>query len=672
MAVRPAFAAAPAPAASKTKPSFDASALDRAVDPCDDFYQFACGSWMKNNPIPGDQAQWGRFNELAEQNRAQLHEILDEAKAPLAKRDATAQKIGDYYAACMDEAAAEKRRAAPLEPLFKEIDAVTDKAQLPKLLGRLNREGVSGFLGFGSGQDYQDATRMIAQADQGGWSLPDRDYYLKDSFSDERRDFRAHVASMFKLAGESAEQAAADAGTVMTLETALAKAAMGRVERREPANVHHKMTLADFQKSTPGFSWKDYTEAMAAPGFAELDVNDPGFFKGLGEAVASQPLPAWKTYLRWKTIHSFAGLLSSDFVNEDFDFFGKRLSGQKELKARWKRCVAQVDSALGEALGKAYVDRHFPPSAKKATREGVREIEAAMKADLKVLPWMSPETRKKALEKLARIANKIGYPDRWRDYSKLEIKPDDLVGNALRASAFEVKRELDKIGRPADRQEWEMTPPTVNAYYDPQMNNINFPAGILKPPFFTNGGDDAVNYGGIGAVEGHELTHGFDDEGRHYDAVGNLKDWWTKEDAEAFEKRAQSLVKEYDAFVALPDAGDDKAKDIHVNGKLTLGENTADNCGLKLAYAAMDKDLDAADRRDIGGFTPRQRFFLGWAQVWCTNRTPQIAKVRAVSDPHSPPQFRVDGTVSNMPEFAQAFSCKPGAAMNPAARNGVW
>src|SRR5579872_45995 len=648
-------------------PSFDPAALDRSADPCADFYQFSCGNWIKNNPIPADQSAWGRFNEFAERNRVILRGILESA-AKAANRTPNEQKIGDYYASCMDEAAINQKGVAALKPEFDRIATLKDKADLPAVLAHFHREQIGALFEFGSGPDFKNAKEVIAQADQGGLSLPDRDYYLKDDAKsvELRKGYLEHVTNMFKLLGDSPEKAAAEANAVMTIETALAKGSMDRVARREPANIYHKMTEKEWQSLSPGLSWPKYLADVGAPSLTSLNVVAPDFFKALDAELKDVTLDDLKTYLRWHVVHFGAStnVLPDAFINEDFDFFGKALRGAKELRARWKRCVAAADGDMGEALGQAYVAKTYPPEAKERTLKMVHALEAALRQDITALPWMTEATKKQALIKLEAIQNKIGYPNKWRDYSPLKIVRGDALGNSLRANEFEVQRELNKIGKPHDIQEWQMTPPTVNAYYDPTENDINFPAGILQPPFFDFKADDGLNFGGIGAVIGHELTHGFDDQGRQFDKGGNLKDWWTAEDAKAFEERAQCLVDEYNGFVAVDD--------VHLNGKLTLGENTADNGGLRIADMALQSAQAGKQPVKIDGFTEEQRLFLGWGQIWCQNQTDQTARLLALTNEHSAGKFRVNGVVRNMPEFQKAWGCKPGAPMAPVNACRVW
>ena len=644
--------------------SFDVNAMDKSVDPCNDFYQYACGDWLKNNAIPADQPSWGRFNELHEHNQLVLRGILDKQSAASSARSSTDQKIGDYYYSCMDEPGINAKGTAPIKPALERIAAINNKGQLPELIGYLHGNGAHALFQFGSEPDAKDSMMEIAGTDQGGLGLPDRDYYLK---SDEksvalRKAYVEHVTKTFELMGESPAQAAADANTVMTIETALATASMDRVERRDPNKVYHKMTTAQLQELSPAFLWKDYFAAINSPSFTGLDVAVPDFVKGMNQVVASSNLDDLKTYLRWQTVHHAAQLLPTAFVDENFNFYGKTLTGAKELRPRWKRCVQFTNGDLGEALGQAYVAEEFPPESKAATLKMVHELEAALKTDITAISWMTPETKKQALDKLEHIDNKIGYPDKWRDYRTLTIVRGDALGNSVRASQFEFKRRLNKIGKPVDRSEWGMTPPTVNAYYNPQENNINFPAGILQPPFYDPKIDAAVNFGAIGAVIGHELTHVVDDQGSQSDAQGNLHNWWTAKDREQFDSLEACFVNEYDSFVAIDD--------VHVRGKLTLGENTADNGGMHIAHMALLDVLANSPEKPTDGFTPDQRFFVGWGQVWCESERPEYARMLAQVDEHSPSKYRVNGVVGNMPEFQKAFGCQADAPMvrKPACR----
>ena len=664
---RPPASAADVPA---KVPGFDPTAIDRGTPACTDFYQFACGNWLTRNPVPPDRARWGRFDELAERNQTELRGILEKVSVNDPKREAIDQKIGDQYAACMDEAAIEAKGIAALKPELDRIAGLGSKARLPSALAHLHEGGVDAAFRFGSVPDFKDANSVIAGTDQGGLGLPDRDYYVKeDAKSVElRAKYLAHVQKMLELSGEPAPAAAADARAVMDLETALARASLERVKRRDPANIYHKMKVAELQALTPAFDWTAYLAAAAGPPVTELNVTVPDFYKAFNAQLDSAPLDAWKAHLRWHLLHENANLLPAAFVNENFAFYGQVLTGAKELRPRWKRCVALVDSEMGEALGRRYVEATFGAEGKARTSKMVAALEAALEQDLKTLPWMTDATKTQALAKLHATANKIGYPDRWRDYSSLRIARGDALGNELRAEEFEVRRDLAKIGETLDRSEWSMSPPTVNAYYSSLQNNINFPAGILQPPFYDNAMDDAVNFGGIGAVIGHELTHGFDDQGRKFAANGDLSDWWTAEDAKEFEKRAGCIADEYSGFTV--------AGDVHLNGKLTLGENTADNGGVRIAYMALLQTLaDAAKKPGPGlidGFTPEQRFFLGFGQVWCQNETEESARLRANVDPHSPGRYRVNGVVANMPEFQQAFGCKAGDAMVRENACRVW
>jgi endothelin-converting enzyme/putative endopeptidase len=640
----------------KETPSFDLGAIDRSANPCNDFYQYACGTWLKNNPIPPDQASWGRFSELAERNRTILRQILEKASTATA-RDADTQKIGDYYSSCMDESAINKKGLEPVKAELDRIRAIKNTRDLSAEIGRLHRIAVDVLFNFSSGQDFKDSNAEIGQADQGGLGLPEKDYYFRTDAKavDTRKEYVAHVSRMLQLTGVPAAEAAKQADTIMRIETTLAKVSLDITSRRDPVQVYHKMKLAEFEALEDSFSWSVYFAALQTPPMATLNVAVPDFFKGEEKMLKTTPIADWITYLTFHLVHSQAAILPVKFEDENFAFYGKFLTGEKEQKARWKRCVAAADGDLGEALGKAYVDLTFGREGKQRTLDMVHHLEGAMMQDLNQLTWMTPATKKRALEKLQAITNKIGYPDKWRDYSALKIVRGDALGNSLRANEFEVNRELQKIGRPVDRLEWGMTPPTVNAYYDPQMNNINFPAGILQPPFFDKKANDAINYGAIGAVIGHELTHGFDDEGRQFDPKGNLNDWWTATDAKAFDQREECLVKEYSGF--------ELKGGVHMNGKLTLGENTADNGGVRIAWMALMNDLAGKTLPKMAGYDESQQFFLGFGQIWCTNETAEVERLHAQTDPHAIDRFRVNGTLSNMPEFQKAFGCREGLPM---------
>lgn len=644
--------------------------IDKSADPCADFYQYACGNFTKMYPIPADRSGFGNFSLLADVNEAVLHEVLEKSAAPSADRNPNEQKIGDYFASCMDTAAINKAGLQPLQPELERIDGLKSKDDLAALLAHFQLINVNAFLGFGEQQDFKDARKQIAAVDQAGLGLPERDYYLRTGEADQelRQQYVDHIANTLKLLGEPQEKATADAKKVMDLETALAKNSLDITSQRNPNNIYHLLPIEDLEKMVPAFHWGVFFKDTGAPQFKELNVTYPQFFKGLNELIESTPLDTIKTYLKWQLINATPSTaLPQAFDEEHFAFDGKILSGQQEQRARWKRCVASTDGALGEALGQVYVAKEFPPSSKEATQQMVRDIEAAMDKDIDTLDWMSADTKVKAKEKLHAVANKIGYPDKWRNYSSLKIERGDALGNAVRAQEFEARRQLDKIGKPVDRGEFGMSPPTVNAYYNPSMNDINFPAGILQPPFFGPKESDAVNYGHIGAVVGHELTHGFDDEGRQFDGSGNLQDWWTADDGKKFDAKADCEVKEYNDFTV--DGG------VHVNGKLTLGENTADNGGLRLAYVALladakRKSLNLDEKHE--GYTAQQQFFLAYAQNWCGALRPQREKMQVQTDPHSPMQFRVNGVVRNMQEFGEAFGCKAGQPMQPQNACRVW
>ena len=644
---------------------FSVKNIDATANPCTNFFQYACGSWLKNNPIPADQARWGRFDQLEERNRDVLREILEAASKPDAGRDLTARLIGDYYAACMDEKTVEAAGLKPLEDELGQIRGLRDKAQLAAVVARLQREGADVMFQFSSGQDFKDSNQVIAQVDQGGLGLPERDYYLKQDAQSAklRGEYVEHVARMFVLAGETAAEARAGAETVMKMETALAQGSLDIVSRRDPEKVYHKIATREMETLSPVFHWNEYLRASGAPEFASVNVAWPAYMEALNGAIERFSLADWKTYLTWHVLHAAAPLLPEAFVKENFDFYGKTLTGTTEIRPRWKRCADFTDAELGEALGKKFVEKTFGAEGKARTLKMVDALEKALGQDLEQLPWMTAETKKQALVKLRAIANKIGYPDQWRDYSSVAIRRDDPVGNTERANAFEFERQLKKIGKPVDRQEWGMTPPTVNAYYDSSMNDINFPAGILQPPFYDNAMDDGVNFGGIGMVVGHELTHGFDDEGRQFDAKGNLRDWWTPEDAKEFEKRAACIEREYSKFEVAPGA--------MVNGKLTLGENTADNGGVRIALMALLNTIGGTEKK-IDGFTPEQRLFLAFGQVWCVNEREAALRMQVKTNPHAPGKERVNGVVQNMPEFQRAFSCQAGQPMVSANACRVW
>jgi endothelin-converting enzyme/putative endopeptidase len=653
-------------------PVLNVNSMDKSIDPCVDFFEYSCGGWIKKNPIPPDQTSWSVYSKLEDDNKLILRDILERAAKANTSRGATNQKIGDYYAACMDESAIEKAGVAPLRPELERIENLKSKAELASLVvsmqpakeNYLRQETV--LFDFGSSQDFKDSTQVIATADQGGLGLPDRDYYLKDDDKSQelRKEYLVHVQKMFELLGEKPEAAAVDAQAVMKIETALAKGSLTRVERRDPTKLYHKLSRAELQALNPSFHWSEYFTPVGLGSMQSLNVVTPDFFKVLNSEIEREDLADWKAYLRWHLAHANAPFLSSTFVNADFDFFDKTLQGTQELEPRWKRCVTSVDNQLGEALGQAYVERMFSPEAKQRALKIVKQIEAAMQQDITSLPWMSPTTKQHALEKLHAIANKIGYPDKWRDYSTLKIDRDDELGNVLRGREFEFHRQLAKIGKPVNRGEWQMTPPTVNAYYDPQMNDINFPAGTLQPPLFSAGSDDAPNYGDTGATIGHELTHGFDDEGRQFDAQGNLRDWWTPEDAKQFEQRASCICNQYSQYVVVDD--------VKINGKLTLGEDVADLGGLMLAYMAWKDETKNQKLEPLEGFTPEQRFFIAYGQSWCGNTRDETKRLRATVDPHSPDKYRTNGVVSNTPEFQEAFHCKAGAPMVRENRCRVW
>jgi len=653
-----------------SEPVLDVSDMDKSVDPCVDFYAYSCGGWMKNNPIPPDQASWSTYGKLEDENRAQLRTILEESAKASPSRDAVAQKIGDYYSSCMNEATIEKLGVTPLQPELKRIAALQSKQEFAEYVGTSqfppSLDGGGMLFTFRSSQDFKDSTQVIAEVDQGGLGLPDRDYYLKeDAKSQElRKAYGVHVAKILELVGDSPADAAKEAATVLRIETALAMGQMTRVERRDPPKLYHKMSAEELRKLTPSFDWGVYFTKTGAGALQSLNVVTPDYFRTLNDELAKESLADWKTYLRWHAAHEAANDLSSGFVKENFNFYGKALRGSQELPPRWKRCTNEVDEDLGEALGQAYVARYFTPEAKQNALKMVQEIEASMQTEIQALPWMQDATRQQALVKLHAIANKIGYPDRWRDYSALQIVRGDRIGNSERASWFEFHRWLAKIGKPVDRNEWDMTPPTINAYYDAQKNDINFPAGILQPPLFSPLSDAAPNYGDTGATMGHELTHAFDDEGSQFDAQGNLRNWWTDADRKEFEQRAQCVVDQYSSYTIIDD--------IKINGQLTNGEDLADLGGTLLAYLAWKQDTKGQKLEPIDNLTPEQRFFIAYGQSWCTNERDENKRLRATVDPHSPDKYRANGVVSNMPEFRAAFHCHAGQPMVRENSCRVW
>ncbi len=637
-------------------PSLDVTAMDRSFDPCVDFYTYSCGGWQKKNPIPPDQVAWSAYGKLQEDNLVYLRRILEQASTAK-DRDAVTQKIGDYYAACMDEASVEKLGAKPLQPELEQIRALKSAREMAPLLAGMHLAGDSAMFSSGAEQNPDNSDAMIVAIAQGGLGLPDRDYYTKDDAKSKeiRQRYVQHVQKMFELLGDSPADARKEAETVMRIEAALAKASLTRVDLRDPYKSKHIMKRAELTSLAPNFDWSTYFSASQVPPFENLNVAEPEFFKELNSQLASTSMADWKNYLRYHLANSRAPYLSSAFVNENFEFYRKYLRGAKELQPRWKRCVEYVDDQLGEALGQEYVRKTFPPELKAATQEMTRYIEDAMAGRIQQLDWMSPQTKQQALNKLHAVRNKIGYPDKWRDYSSVTITRDDFYGNGKRAEEFESHREFNKISKPVDRGEWDMTPPTVDAYYNPQMNDINFPAGVLQPPMYDAKMDDAPNYGNTGSTIGHELTHGFDDEGRQFDAKGNLKDWWTTQDAEQFVKHANCVVDQYAQYVVVDD--------IHINSKLTEGEDVADLGGTVLAYIAWKNATKDKPLKDADGLTPEQRFFVGFAQWDCANLRPEDLRARAITDPHSPAKYRINGVVVNMPEFGTAFSCKPGLPM---------
>ncbi len=649
---------------------FDVANMDKTTSACSNFFQYANGGWIARNPVPPAFSRWGRFEMLDEGNLEVLHGILDAMlKQKGLRRGTNEQKIADFYGSCMDESAAEAEGAKPLQDELGRIAAIQDVSGLQGEIARFHTYRIPAVFGFGAGQDFKNSQAVIAQAVQGGLGLPDRDYYLKDDDKSKqtREEYTNHIARMFVLLGDTPARASEEARTVITIETKLAEKSSTRVQRRDPDANYHPMNRSELSQLTPHFDWRNYFDGVGLHTIDKINVGQPDFFKATDKLLISIPTDDWKTYLRWHLVNSTASTLSAKFVEEDFNFNGKYLQGTKEMLPRWRRCVASTDRALGEALGQLYIQKTFPPAARARAQEMVKNLVEALRSDLTTLSWMSDETRKRAITKLDAFIRKIGYPDKWRNYEALQISKGAYYNNAVNARQFDVRRNLGKIGGPVDKTEWGMSPPTVNAYYNPTINEIVFPAGILQPPFYDPKADDAFNYGGIGVVIGHEMTHGFDDSGAKFDANGNLAMWWTPDDFKKFNVRTDCVVKQFDDYEVEPG--------LHQNGKLVVGESVADLGGLALAYAAYQKSLQGKPRPPvIAGFTPEQRFFLGYAQIWAQNIRPEAARLRVATDPHPLGRFRVNGPLSNMPSFAEAFQCKVGEAMvrPPDKRCQIW
>jgi len=661
---------------------FDAKKVDTSVDPCTDFYQYSCNRWIADNPVPPDEIFWGSFGKLQLWNENLLHQtVLEVAAKSEVQRTPVEQKVGDYWSACTNEKARNANSLESLRPQLQRIDAMRSKSEIAEIVAEQHRSTpgawnpadpatFAALFGFGAQPDFHDTGHVIGQFDQGGMRLPGREFYLNDDAKsvEIRTKYVAHITRMLELSGVPASQSKTDAAVVLQMETAMAKAAMEIVKRRDPKNLDNEMGLDAVKKLTPSFDFRHYLQLVHAPVTSTLIVTSPDFFRGLEQLLQSEPLDHWKIYFKWQLLDGLASSLSDDFVNEDFAFFGQTLFGAKQIMPLWRRCIQAEDRDIGQALGQAYVARAFPPESKQRVQEMVRELKIALTQEMDSMDWMSPQTKKEAHIKLAAQIDKIGYPDHWRDYSALEIRSDNYLADVERAAAFELNRQLQKIGKPLDRTEWQMTPPTVNAYEDPQTNTINFPAGILQPPFFDPTKDDSVNYAAAGAVIGHETIHGYDDQGRKFDEQGNLRDWWTADDAKAYDKRGDCIADEYTEFV--PEAG------VQQNGRLTQGENTADNGGIHLALSALDADLKAKgeslDTKGEDGVTALQRFFLSYANIWCSNVRPEMMRTLLVSNPHPLDKYRVNNVVSNMPEFAKAFGCHKGQPMVRENACRVW
>jgi endothelin-converting enzyme/putative endopeptidase len=647
-------------------PSLDVSSLDRTVDPCVDFYKFSCGGWETHNPIPADQASWSVYAKLANENQQFLWGILAE-DAQAENRTPVQQKVGDYFAACMNTGSIDALGDKPVRAELAEIDGLKTRADLIAALTRLHHEWAgSYFFGSGTDQDAADSSTVIVEVGAGGLGLPDRDYYTKtdDKSVKIRAQYAEYIQQLLGLAGESTEQARADAEAIVRIETALAKASLTRVERRNPHNTYHMETIEELANQAPSIAWPDYFKVQGAPGVTKLNVSQPDFIKAVEAELSTEDVAALRAYLRFHLLTAASPYLAHPYEQASFDFFSKTLRGVPAMPPRWKTCTRAVDRNLGEALGQEFVRRTFTAETKAKTQLMTEQIETAMQHEIENLDWMSPATKTEALRKLHAIRNKIGYPEKWRDYSALAVMADDYFGDVRRAYEFEDAREWNKLGKPVDLNEWHMTPPTVNAYFNSQMNDINFPAGVLQPPLYDPKEDDAPNYGNTGSTIGHELTHAFDDHGRQFDYKGNLKDWWTPEDAKGFEDRINCVRDQYAGYLIVDD--------IHITSKLTSGEDVADIGGTLLAYIAWKKQTEGVTLTPADGFTPDQRYFVGMAQWACENDRPENLRVNAITNPHSPGFARINGVVSNMPEFQKAFSCKAGQPMVHTPTCRVW
>jgi putative endopeptidase len=646
----------------------DPSTFDQSAAACTDFYQYVNGGWMKANPIPPAFPSWSLGNILNERNRDLLHDILEAAaKNTAAKKGSNEQKIGDYYASCMDESKIEADGIKALAPEFDRIAKIKDQTSLQAAITHLHFTGINALFVDGSTQDFKNSSETIVGVFQGGLGLPDRDYYLKtdDKSKMIREQYLKHVAKMFELMGDEPAKAEAAATMIMALETKLAEASLTRVEQRNPEKLYHRMSIAQLSELAPNFDWPSFFTGIGVRQKADVNVGSPEFFKVMNQQLSTVPIADWQTYLRWHLVNNTATSLSNAFVDEDFNFNRKILQGATENLPRWKRCVAATNNALGEAVGQVYVQKAFPPSAKARVLDMIKNLKAALRSDISTLSWMGENTRKQALIKLDAIVDKIGYPDKWIDYSTMNVDRSTFVVNRLHATEFAERRDLAKIGKPVDRLEWIIPPQIVNAGYNPRNNEIIFPAGILQSPFFDPTADDAVNYGGMGAIIGHELTHGFDDAGRQFDAKGNLADWWTPEDRKAFEERAQCIIDQFNGY--------EVEKGLNQKGELVVGESIADLGGLTIAYAALQKSMEGKPRpKNIDSFTPEQRFFLAYAHNWATNIRPEFARFLTNQDPHPLARFRANGPLSNMPEFAEAFQCKAGSPMVRPKRCQIW
>ena len=642
-----------------TTPAFDVSQIDSTVNPCEDFEQFAVGNWLKNNPVPESESRWGSFSVLDESNKEKIKAIIEDATKANGKKGSYEQQVGDFYASAMDSAKADELGIKPIEPLMAKIDAVTNIQELVEAMAKIKRTGSGSIFSYYIHIDSKNSTQYITYLGQGGLGLPDRGYYTPEDERGEMilAEYEKHIAALFKLAGENEETAASNAKAVVELESVLAKNSMDKTVARNPELTYNKMSIDELSKLNTTIDWNAFFNAADINGINELVVRHKDYIQKLDGAFKQFPVDNWKIYMKWHLLNDMASNLSSDFEQQVFDFYSTTLRGTKQMKPRWKRALEKCDGTVGEQLGKLFVEKHFPEESKQQVLDMIANINEVFKERVKKLEWMGDSTKMKAMEKLSKFTYKIGYPDKWEDYSSVEISSDALAQNVMNMNEFGYNKMVNKLGKPIDKGEWGMNPQTINAYYNPTMNEIVFPAAILQPPFFNPDADPAINYGGIGGVIGHEFSHGFDDQGSKYDGDGNLNMWWTDEDRAKFSELTARLVNQFDKY--------EVAEGNNVQGALTLGENIADIAGITLSYYALEKAMAGKEDPMIDGYTYQQRFFLGWAQVWHTNATDEFLIWQVKNDYHSPTRFRTIGPLTNMLEFSSAFGCKEGAMVAP-------